>query len=63
MNLHGLTNVLRKEAFDIKKTEFSVSTVSSEVQIVESPGGGCRVTILGAVGDVKNLDDLVEIEE
>jgi len=62
MKINSAFEILREEAFDIKKPEVSVSTVSSEVQIIESPDGRCHVAILGKSGDVKNLDDLVEIE-
>ncbi len=61
MKVTGSSNVLREEAFDIENPEVSVATVSSDVQVLESPDGKCHVVIFGKTDDARNLEELVEI--
>ena len=61
MRVNESSDVLREETFDINNPEVSVSTVSSDVRILESSDGKCHVEIHGRSDRAKNLAELVEI--
>ena len=61
MRTNESSDVLREETFDITNPEVSVSTVSSDVRILESLDGKCHIEIRGRSDRAKNLAESVEI--
>jgi hypothetical protein len=61
MRINEFSDVLREETFTITNPEVSVSTVSSDVRILESLDGNCHIEIRGRSGRTKDLAELVEI--
>lgn len=48
MKFNQSLQVAREESFDIERPEVSVIGISSQVTVVESQDGKCRVRILAA---------------
>jgi hypothetical protein len=61
MKINECSNIWTEEVFDIASPEVSISTISSDVRITESPDGKCHVTIYGKSQRPPELAELVQI--